>query len=105
LTDTLARSTINEIFNQRLITRLRDIATGKADKPAEPAAEGEAVQANAETAQPEAVTAEPAPAASSTTEEPAPATETAPATEAAATDSAVTSEAPAPKRRKSKKVT
>ncbi len=32
LTDTLARSTINEIFNQRLINRLRAIATGEADK-------------------------------------------------------------------------
>lgn len=31
LADTLARGTINEIFNQRLINRLRDIATGKAD--------------------------------------------------------------------------
>jgi len=42
LTDTLARSTINEIFNQRLINRLRAIATGEADKVEEteqPAAE------------------------------------------------------------------
>lgn len=31
--DSLARSTINEIFNQRLINRLRDIAVGKADGP------------------------------------------------------------------------
>lgn len=37
LVDTLARGTINEIFNQRLINRLRDIATGKADAPAEEA--------------------------------------------------------------------
>jgi len=38
LVDTLARGTINEIFNQRLINRLRDIATGKADAPKEEAA-------------------------------------------------------------------
>jgi trigger factor len=33
LADRLARGTINEIFNQRLLNRLRDIATGKADQP------------------------------------------------------------------------
>jgi trigger factor len=38
--ENLARSTINEIFNQRMMNRLRDIATGKADAPVEtPAAE------------------------------------------------------------------
>jgi trigger factor len=39
LADNLARGSINEIFNQRLISRLRDIATGKADAPAETVAE------------------------------------------------------------------
>ena len=33
--DNLARSTINEIFNQRMMNRLRDIATGVADLPTE----------------------------------------------------------------------
>lgn len=32
LADTLARSTINEIYSQRMLTRLRTIATGKADE-------------------------------------------------------------------------
>jgi trigger factor len=65
LTDTLARSTINEIFNQRLMTRLRDIATGKADQPAEQpaeaAVEGDPAQADtgAETVEPAATTEEP----------------------------------------------
>jgi trigger factor len=41
--ENLARQTINEIFNQRMMNRLRDIATGKADAPVEaPAAEIEA---------------------------------------------------------------
>jgi trigger factor len=31
--ESLARRTLNEIFNQRLTSRLRDIATGKADAP------------------------------------------------------------------------
>lgn len=44
LADTLARGTINEIFNQRLLNRLRDIATGKADQP-EPVAEAVAEEA------------------------------------------------------------
>ncbi len=35
LADNLARGTINEIFNQRLLNRLRDIATGKADQTEE----------------------------------------------------------------------
>ncbi len=33
--ESLARSTLNEIFNQRMLNRLRDIATGKADLPSE----------------------------------------------------------------------
>ena len=33
----LARRTINEIFNQRMVNRLREIATGKADEAAEAA--------------------------------------------------------------------
>jgi trigger factor len=37
--ESLARRTINEIFNQRMINRLREIATGKADEAAEAAAE------------------------------------------------------------------
>jgi trigger factor len=35
IAEDLARSTINEIFNQRMMNRLRDIATGKADAVAE----------------------------------------------------------------------
>jgi len=32
--DNVARSTINQVFNQRMMNRLRDIAAGKADAPA-----------------------------------------------------------------------
>jgi trigger factor len=63
LTDTLARSTINEIFNQRLVSRLRSIATGEADAPAveiaetpaeviEPAVEAEVTPPSDESAAP-----------------------------------------------------
>ncbi len=51
LADRLARGTINEIFNQRLLNRLRDIATGKADQPEtteEPAAPVEEIAAPVE---------------------------------------------------------
>ncbi len=51
--DNLARSTINEIFNQRMLNRLRDIASGKADADAEKAALDAVTEAAAE-AQPEA---------------------------------------------------
>ncbi len=76
LADTLARGTVNEIFNQRLMNRLRDIATGKADAPAEPAPET-APEAAAEGSQPAAEAPAPAPesaapqAAESSSDEPA----------------------------------
>jgi trigger factor len=66
--DNLARSTINEIFNQRMMNRLRDIASGKADAPAEEPVAEIAADVVAE-AQPEtsAVSSEPVEAASEET--------------------------------------
>ncbi len=40
LADTMARMSINEIFNQRMINRLHAIATGKADEQPEATEEG-----------------------------------------------------------------
>jgi trigger factor len=63
--DNLARSTLNEVFNQRLMNRIRDIASGKADAPAsEPV-----VEAAAEPA-PETAVVEETPAAEASSEEP-----------------------------------
>jgi trigger factor len=65
LTDTLARSTLNEIFNQRLISRLKSIATGEADAPVVEA-QAEIVEVPAEVSEPEAE-AEVTPASDETT--------------------------------------
>jgi trigger factor len=46
--ESLARRTINEIFNQRMVNRLREIATGQADKPAETVEAEPVIEAAAE---------------------------------------------------------
>lgn len=47
MADSLARGTINEIFNQRLLNRLRAIATGTSDAPAADVVETETVETSA----------------------------------------------------------
>lgn len=71
--DNLARSTINEIFNQRMMNRLRDIASGKADAPAEettPDAVAEATTEPVAEAQPESPVASSEPVEAATEESP-----------------------------------
>jgi len=77
MANSIASSTINNIFNQRLMARLKAIATGKADEEETPAVVDETVslsgEASAEAPVEPASEAAPAPAETSGESEPAPA--------------------------------